>query len=232
MIKNKLIGITLSGAILLVGSSMVFADTAGDNISSPDNVMPISAPINNEDASKLLESKFQDIKDHWAFDEIVSLEEKGLWEDLSDDFEPGEMITGAEFKVYLDKIFEFETEPDFDFELEENISRMEAAKAIQNSFNAKKLSVIITQMFPIFDDTEDLDPEETSALSFVFNTGIMKGKSEGKFAPDASITKAELAVILDRTLATIEIASSVEEPAPIEESTDESGTVSDEVLTE
>ena len=191
MLKNKLIGITLSGAILLMGSSIAFADTVNVNKSS-DEIIPISAPV-NEDSSKSFVTEFADIKDHWAYDEIVSLEEKGIWEDLSGEFAPKEMVTGTEFYIYLDKIFDFDAEVDLGFELEEEVSRMEAAMAVKKSFEAKKLAVIMTQMFPIYEDTEDLAQEETSALSFVFNTRIMKGKADGKFFPNDSITKAELA---------------------------------------
>ncbi|MDD2496858.1 MAG: S-layer homology domain-containing protein [Desulfitobacteriaceae bacterium] len=208
MLKNKLIGITLSGAILLMGSSIAFADTVDVNIPS-DEIIPISVPV-NEDSSKAFETKFTDIEGHWAYDEIVSLEEMGMWGDLSGEFSPQEMVTGTEFYAYLDKIFEFEAEVDLGFELEEEVSRMEAAKAIKKSFEAKKLSVIMTQMFPIYEDTKNLAQEETSALSFVFNTGIMKGRTEGKFCPDDSIKRAELGVILNRTLTTLENASPIE----------------------
>ncbi|MGI6066981.1 MAG: S-layer homology domain-containing protein [Bacillota bacterium] len=211
MLKNKLIGITLSGAILLMGSSIAFADTVDVNTPA-DEIIPISAPV-NEDSSKVFETKFTDIAGYWAYDAIVSLEEKGIWGDLSGEFAPKEMVTGTEFYAYLDKVFEFETEVDLGFGLEEEVSRMEAAVAIQKSFDAKKLAVIMTQMFPIYEDTEDLVQEETSALSFVFNTGIMKGKAEGKFFPGDGITKAELAVILDRTLSTLENAEPIEEIA-------------------
>lgn len=229
MIKKKLIGITLTGAILLMGASMAFADSENTDTPPPDSIIPISTPV-NEDEGPILETKFTDIQGHWAFDEIVSLEEKGVWGDLSGNFKPKEALTGTEFVAYLDKVFEFETEPDFGLDLNAKIGRMEAAKAIEKSFVAKKLSVIMTLMFPIYDDTNDLDQEETSALSFVFNTGIMKGKEEGKFSPDEPVTKAELAVILDRTLTTLENASPIEEPA--EETDEVSDEASDEAPTE
>ena len=48
-----------------------------------------------------------------------------------------------------------------------------------------------------------MTPEESSALSFVFNTGIMRGRTEDKFYPYDPITRAEMAVVLNRTLATM-----------------------------
>ncbi|MGI6711824.1 MAG: S-layer homology domain-containing protein [Bacillota bacterium] len=207
MVKKKLIVLTLSGAIFLMGSGSAFADNTV-NTPIPTDTMPISAPINDEDATKPIESKFSDIQNHWAFKEIVLLENRGIWGDLSGEFQPKQIVTGADFAAYLDKIFEFETEPDFAFKHNSEVSRMEAAKAIEKSFAAKNISVFMTLIFPVYDDTTNLGPEETSALSFVFNTGIMKGKSKSKFLPDDSITKGELAVILQRTLTTIENAVS------------------------
>jgi len=64
-----------------------------------------------------------------------------------------------------------------------------------------------------------LSSDENSALSFVFNTGIMKGLDNNTFAPDKPITRAELATALKRTLNTLEVAEPVmndnTEDAPI-----------------
>lgn len=95
------------------------------------------------------------------------------------------------------------------FRPNEEVTRIEAAKAIKKSFEAKNLGVMMTQMFPIYEDTKKLAPDESSALSFVFNTGIMKGYGNNTFAPHEPITRAELAVALERTLKTLEVAEPV-----------------------
>ncbi len=205
MLKNKLLRIALAGIILIGGTGMAMAGTF-----DADEVRPISAPIDEEVSTIFRETRFTDIQNHWAFDKIASMEANGFWEDLTNDFEPDKAITRDEFYKYLDKLFDFEDMPDFEFISEQDITRIQVAKAIQESFVVKRLSVITTLMFPMYDDTADL--EENSALSFVFNTGIMIGRSAQKFHPHDSITRAEFAVVLSRTLAVLEIAEPIDEP--------------------
>lgn len=211
MLRNKLLRIALTGTILVGGATMAIAGTINDDKLPSRDVMPISAPINEDVSTISLESRFADIQDHWAFESIAVMESEGVWEDLAGDFEPTKSITGAEFNQYLDKIFNFEQDPGFEFSSEEVVTRIEVAKAIVKSFGVKNLSVMTTLMFPIYDDTADLDSDGNSALSFVFNTGIMIGRTAQNFFPDDSLTRAELAVVLDRTLKVLELAEPIEE---------------------
>ncbi|WP_082789099.1 S-layer homology domain-containing protein [Desulfolucanica intricata] len=201
MVKSKLLKIGLTGAILLGGTSIVFANTINNEIIPQRNIIPISTLINGDSLPSFTETRFTDIQKHWAYNEITSLEAKGMWGDLSGNFEPNKTINGEEFASYLTKIFNFKADSNFEFDNELEVTRIEVAKAIKESFEKKKLSVIMTQMFPLYEDTKDLTQEEISALSFVFNTGIMKGRTDQKFFPNDAITKAELAVVLDRTQA-------------------------------
>lgn len=211
MKKNKLIGITLAGAILVGGASMTFAGTYNDEKISADEIMPISAPINEEVSTISVKTRFADIQNHWAVNEIAAMESKNFWEDLTGEFEPNKIITATEFHLYLNKLFNFTENLDFEFISEQKITRIEVAKALEKSFAAEKLSVMMTLIFPVYEDTADLQSEENSALSFVFNTGIMKGRTAGSFSPHDPITKAEFAVVLNRTLAVLEIAEPFED---------------------
>ena len=88
----------------------------------------------------------------------------------------------------------------------QRVTRAEVASAIANSFAAKKLSVITTLIWPNYSDIADLTQEEQSAISFVFNAGIMRYPGN-EFRPDEKITRAELATILNQTLKTIDVAT-------------------------
>lgn len=94
------------------------------------------------------------------------------------------------------------------------VTRIEVAKAIQKSFEAKDFNVVMTEMFPIHEDTKTLQNEDISALSFVFNTGIMKGKANNTFGPNEPITRAELATVIKRTKDTLKIANNEEVAIP------------------
>ena len=63
--------------------------------------------INSRGKNVSLETKFTDIDHHWAYNDIVSLEAIGMWEDLTDEFGPKKTVTGAELIFALDKIFGF-----------------------------------------------------------------------------------------------------------------------------
>jgi predicted secreted protein len=77
------------------------------------------------------------------------------------------------------------------------VTRIETAKAIYRSFNAKGISVPMIMMMPVFEDTEGLNQTETNAVVFVNNTGIMKGYVN-RFRPYDNLTRAELAGVIAR----------------------------------
>lgn len=197
--NRKLMTVIISGMILVSGITMVSAVTS-------DEVMPISTPANGPTS---LETRFSDIKHHWASDHIILLEEKGVWNDLSHEFNPNKAITGEELTQYLDMIFHFDVNPDLGYPSDQEVSRMEAALAVHKSFEVKKLSVVTTELFPIFEDTMELTSVESGALSFIFNTGIMKGRDSNYFSPDATLTRAELATILVRSINTLKYAEPI-----------------------
>ncbi|MGI6493179.1 MAG: S-layer homology domain-containing protein [Pelotomaculum sp.] len=99
-----------------------------------------------------------------------------------------------------------------EFKPREAVTRMEVASAIADSFAAKKLSVITTLMWPNYTDMTDLTQEQQSDISFMFNTGIMRYEGS-EFKPNEKITRAELATILNRTLKTLAVATTISEPA-------------------
>ena len=171
-----------------------------------------------EDSEVLqVETNFTDIQNHWAFNEIASIEARGFLSDMDSEYKPEKVVTRTEFFKMMDKIFDYAIDDEeltenpalkeindfINSDAELNITRIEAARLIEKSFRAKRLSVMMTLIFPVFADTTE---EESGDLGFVFNTGIMKGRSDGQFCPHDELTRAELAVVLNRTLATIEIA--------------------------
>ncbi|MTI80897.1 MAG: protease complex subunit PrcB family protein [Firmicutes bacterium] len=123
--------------------------------------------------------------------------------DFYDDVSDGLWYSGAILDVSYNSIFNIKGR---DFGPNEEVARIEVAEAIVNSFKAKNLSVSTTQIWPDFKDTNNLSKEQLSALAFTFNTGIMKGRSDSEFKPFAPITRAELAVVLNRTLETMALA--------------------------
>lgn len=99
------------------------------------------------------------------------------------------------------------------FKPQEAVTRMEVTSAIADSFAAKKISVITTEMWPNYLDITNLTQKQQSDISFVFNTSIMRHPGN-EFKPDEKITRAELATILNRTLQTLAVATPANEAEP------------------
>lgn len=79
------------------------------------------------------------------------------------------------------------------------VSRIEIARAIQQSFTAKGIMIPMIMSMPIYEDTNGLSQQEMNAMIFVNNTGIMKGEGT-KFRPEDNVTRAELAKNLMRCI--------------------------------
>lgn len=172
-----------------------------------------------------------------------------------DQFNPEKTVTRAELAAILDRVFDFNYEGSQDlyadiaegqwyseaalksgkngiiatengkFSPDQPVTRLEIAKAIKNSFEAKKLGVITTLMWPVFEDTVNLPQEDQNVVSFMVNTSIMKGKSDGHFGPQDNLTRAELAVVLNRTLTVKEHAFPIKEDAAAQQKTDLRGEI-------
>jgi len=90
------------------------------------------------------------------------------------------------------------------FSPDSSVSRIEVARSIYRSFNAKGISVPMIMLMPIYEDTSSLSQEDINAITFVSNTGIMRGNNNC-FRPEQNMTRAELATVLNRCCALVRI---------------------------
>ena len=127
--------------------------------------------------------------------------------DYFDDVAAGQWYSEAIIRAGLYDIFNLDTRK---FDPKRPATRLEVAVAIDKVFQAKKLSVVTTEIWPVYEDTAGLSHDEQLTVAFMFNSGIMKGRSANRFQPTAQITRAELAVVINRTLATLANARQVE----------------------
>jgi predicted secreted protein len=86
-----------------------------------------------------------------------------------------------------------------DFYPDRSVTRIEIARSIYRSFNAKGISVPMIMVMPIYHDTNNLSNEDSNAMVFVSNTGIMKGDNN-YFRPEQNMTRAELAKVINRCI--------------------------------
>lgn len=109
----------------------------------------------------------------------------------------------------INRIFAQEDE----FKGEEEVSRIEVARTIYRSFQAKGINVPMIMLMPLYDDAADLSQEDTNAMVFVSNTGIMKG-NDNLFRPYDPIKRAELARVLNQCVKLIEMNPPEVKPVP------------------
>ncbi|MGE5371151.1 MAG: S-layer homology domain-containing protein [Solirubrobacterales bacterium] len=81
------------------------------------------------------------------------------------------------------------------FEPDKPVTRLEAAHAVKQCFQAKKAQIVMIMMMPVYEDTQSLSEEQQQDIAYVTNTGIMRG-DQNRFRPNAPLTRAEAAVIL------------------------------------
>ena len=93
----------------------------------------------------------------------------------------------------INQIFDSQT----NFVPDATVSRIELARAIHRSFNAKDINIPMILMMPAFNDTQRLNQEDTNAMVFVNNTGIMTGDGVN-FRPSEPVKRGELARVLNR----------------------------------
>lgn len=177
---------------------------------------------------------FVDIENHWAKEDIEAVYKKGIMVGISkNQFNPNGTVTQEELAAALTRLFELNKDQIKDPALanifdepQKNATRIVAASAICKSFMVKELPVFTTLMWPVFLDTDTLNDDQFSALSFIYNSSIMRGYDTQEFKPHNSITRAELAVILNRTASTIEIAKQDIEMFEIDEDVQEDQSLS------
>lgn len=81
------------------------------------------------------------------------------------------------------------------FQPEQQVSRIELARAVYCCFNAKGISIPMIMMMPVYQDTENVAQEDMNVIAFVSNTGIMKGDGQN-FRPQEKVKRAELSRVL------------------------------------
>ena len=82
---------------------------------------------------------------------------------------------------------------------EEDLSRMGVATMLATALGLDITPVYSQVGFP-FNEFAGLTPMERGILVALYNQGIFKGYTDGTFRPDNTLTKAELALLVDRIL--------------------------------
>lgn len=154
---------------------------AGARIFAPDNL------VSNAQLAVVLQRTFQ-----LDYGNIRFIKQP-LASDYFKDVEDQAWYSDALVMCAINHVFDSKTQ----FNPMGSISRIELAQAIYRSFNAKDINIPMILMMPVFNDTQELNQEDSNAMVFVNNTGIMTGNN-GYFRPSDPVRRAELARVLNR----------------------------------
>lgn len=173
---------------------------------------------------------FSDVNtEDWFFESVMRLAQLGLVKGYADGtFRPGDLITRAELVTILAKLHNLElpselsVKPFPDVEITDSFARIIAkAKEIvwihgyddgyfrphQNITRAETLKILFfiekpDQIFPNLSNFRDVLSTDWffNYLNFALKNQLVQGYPDGTFQPDASITRAEFATIIARSL--------------------------------
>lgn len=184
----------------------------------------VKQQVKAQNKGAIIENKYKDIKGHWAKSTIIEMTELGILTGYDDGtFRPDDPITELETVALADRLTEDETEEE-DLDLEEDglgdvpgWAKKSVQKAVYkgsiniNRFHSHKqcervqAAVIIARHMELtpadtstlpFKDGILISPEDAGYVMALYNEGIISGTPDGKFNPNRSITRAEMAVII------------------------------------
>lgn len=90
---------------------------------------------------------------------------------------------------------------------ERAVTRIEVARAVYRGINAKGLNIPMIMLMPCYQDMKGLSQEDTNALVFTSNTGLMKGDNQ-YWRPHDTVTRAELARVMHGLIRLIAVTES------------------------
>jgi N-acetylmuramoyl-L-alanine amidase len=143
---------------------------------------------------KFLPPIFSDIGMHWAKDSIIRLNEQGIADGYDGKFNPDKPLTRAELMAFAERAFGFAGAPsdvtlagfeDGESTVTEDVYDAEEANGSPDT--------------PTYGDLPDWH-WSYAVMNEAVKSGILRGYPDGTIRPDAPVSRAEVAVVLDRLI--------------------------------
>ena len=87
-----------------------------------------------------------------------------------------------------------------DITLDGQLSRLEVAKLLGRALGINPKPVFVPAGFPFVGEFEQLSPDERGLLQALYEFGVFKGYPDRTFRPGNTLTRAEIAILVDRIL--------------------------------
>jgi len=145
---------------------------------------------------KFLPPSFSDIGMHWAKDSIIRLNEQGIADGYEGKFNPDKPLTRAELMAFAERAFGFAGGASSDVTLagfEDGSGTVTA-----DVYDAEEASGAPNGT-PTYGDLPDWH-WSYAVMNEAVKSGILRGYPDGTIRPDAPVSRAEVAVVLDRLI--------------------------------
>lgn len=139
---------------------------------------------------KYMPAIFSDIGLHWARESIIRLNEQGIANGNEGKFRPDQPLTRAELVAFVDRAFGFAG------------ARSSVAVADEDAVTEDVYVDAEPTERPADPAFADLSPAHWSydTMLAAIHSGLLRGYPDGTLRPDAPVSRAEVAVVLDRLL--------------------------------
>lgn len=143
--------------------------------------------------------EFTDLEGHFAQSAANHLGDMGMMmKKMKTNFNPDAPIDRQEFVDLLEK--GLGKKNDATNNAGPHLNRLDVAEMIAKSMPAVNTGINGGNMNLAYVDTPGLTAEQKSALQFLYMTGIMVGDGQGHFNPQATLTRGEAAVLMERAI--------------------------------
>ncbi|WP_309120365.1 N-acetylmuramoyl-L-alanine amidase [Paenibacillus sp.] len=146
---------------------------------------------------KFLPPTFSDIGKHWAKDSIIRLNGQGIADGYNGKFNPDQPLTRAELMAFAERAFGFAGAKS-EVTLAEFDGSDTVTEAVYDEEDASA-SPAVPEETPSFGDLPDWH-WSYAVMKEAVESGILRGYPDGTIRPDAPVSRAEVAVVLDRLI--------------------------------
>ncbi|HWI52859.1 MAG TPA: S-layer homology domain-containing protein [Symbiobacteriaceae bacterium] len=217
MTTRKLAASVVAAALLAsVASTAMAAPSVPGAVYSDTQAAGANKPV-AQVAQELTQAGVKDVApDYWAAGSITVLVSAGLLTpDANGQIQPeAEMSTAAGVSVFA-KVLGIAAKNDTpEVALakakeagiigaaatgETDLPRIEVARMLAKALGAQPVAIVNAADYP-FADFDSISPEDRGLLAALYKLGIFKGYEDKTFRPDVVLTKAQIAILVDRIL--------------------------------
>lgn len=185
------------------GSNGAGGSNSGNHSGNNSNANNGNTSEDSSSNDSVIKVNFTDVTKHWAQKDIEYLASRGLLAGIGDNvFAPNKGMKACDFKTLLSRVYEGDISLG-SLQDGQLLTRAQLAVIVKNSIGINE-KVDTVKLISQFKDVKGLSSEETEALAYMYQEGVLRGVSETKMSPQSQVTRAQAATIIVRLLDKLE----------------------------